>query len=52
MEAVEGVRDYEDWRESNARHSTGGWCTGHAGVLRGRWGEVVRFYLFGFGSEV
>lgn len=50
-EEIEELQDDDDWVESNAMHSINGYLYCNNPRLKAHEESVVRFYVFGFGSE-
>lgn len=50
-ETLTELSEDEDWLESNAMHSINGYLFGNNPAIERRQGSIVRFYVFGYGSE-
>ncbi|KAI0559995.1 Cupredoxin [Gracilaria domingensis] len=48
---LEELAEDEDWLESNAMHSINGYLYGNNPLIRAKAPSVIRFYVFGYGSE-
>ncbi|KAI0558035.1 Cupredoxin [Gracilaria domingensis] len=48
---LEQLAEDEDWLESNAMHSINGYLYGNNPLIRAKAPSVIRFYVFGYGSE-